>query len=535
MMITGYEWTKVIGLEVSITGGLIYCLPDRYAIPFKGTTKASRRKGTMTGISSKRTVLITGATGYIGRRLTDRLLEDGVYQIRVLVRNRQKVQVALADRVDIREGSTFDRNSLDEALAGVDTAFYLIHSMGSDKNYQELDRQSAEAFRIACIAAGVRRIVYLGGLGVKESASKHLLSRIETGEILAAEPARIETIWLRAGVIIGSGSASFEIIRNLTQKLPMMITPSWVRTLTQPIGVEDVLSYLQASIDLSHKGNLVVDIGSEQLSFQQMMEQAAKVMGLRRLLLPVPVLSPRLSSYWLILFTPIPYKLASALVEGLKSETVLQNDHAARHYPEIQPLSFKEAVAGAIRELEKNQVISRWCDSSGRIACDIKDFDDPAGAILRDVRIVPFGNNEKQEKVFRSACAVGGPNGWFRYNALWRLRGFFDKLFGGYGLNRGRRSNSELRVGDALDFWKVVDIREGKRLLLYAQMKLPGQAWLEFDIQQDQLVQTAHYLPRGVLGRLYWYVVMPFHHFVFADLARTVVKASQNLGDDEEL
>lgn len=468
-------------------------------------------------------VLITGATGYIGRRLVQRLLESGKCRLRLLVRNRNKVQVSLFGRVEVCEGSTFDRASLDTALIGIDTAFYLIHAMGGAGDYSQLDRESAATFRDACIAAGVRRLVYLGGLGVRESASKHLLSRIETGEILSERPGEIETIWLRAGVIIGSGSASFEIIRNLVHKLPLMITPRWVRTKTQAIGIDDVLSYLQAAIDLSCHGNLVVDIGSEPLSFQEMMVRAAEVMGLRRWLLPVPLLSPRLSSYWLILFTPIPHRLAAALVEGLKSETVLQNDHAVRYFPEIIPKTFSEAVASAMAELEHQQVLSRWCDSSGGQACDIKDFDDPAGAILRDVRIVPFTKGERQEEVFRAACAVGGPNGWFRFNFLWRLRGVIDKLVGGYGLNRGRRLTGELRVGDALDFWKVVDIKEGKRLLLYAQMKLPGQAWLEFDIQPTQLVQTAHFLPRGVLGRLYWYAVLPFHNLVFPDLARTVV------------
>ncbi len=476
--------------------------------------------------TKRKTALVTGATGYIGRRLTHHLLEASALNVRVLVRNKNKVQASIVGQVETVEGSTFDKASLAAAVAGVDTAYYLIHSMGSTDDYRNLDRVSAENFRDACIHAGVRRIVYLGGLGVRESASEHLLSRIETGEILSAKPDLIETIWIRAGVIIGSGSSSFEIIRNLCQKLPVMITPRWVRSHTQPIGVGDVLAYLQASIDLACKGNLVVDIGCEELSFQQMMQQAAEVMGLRRYLFPVPVLSPRLSSYWLILFTPIPYKLASALVEGLKSETVLQNDNAALHFPSIRPLVFRQTVAAAMEELEHNQVLSRWCDSSGQEACDIKDFDNPAGAVLRDVRVVPFANGIGQEDVFRSACAVGGPNGWFRYNLLWRIRGIIDKLIGGYGLNRGRRLSRELRIGDALDFWKVVDIKPGKRLLLYAQMKLPGQAWLEFDVQSDQLVQTAHFLPRGVLGRLYWYVVMPLHHFVFNDLARTVVSSS---------
>lgn len=472
-------------------------------------------------------ILITGATGYIGRRLTLSLLDSARYELRLLVRNRSKVQVAVADQVDVYEGDTFQRESLAGALEGIDTAFYLIHSMGADKDYRELDRVSAENFRDACIAAGVRRIVYLGGLGVKEDASKHLLSRIETGEVLSARADKIQTIWLRAGVIIGSGSASFEIIRNLTQKLPVMITPLWVRTKTQSIGISDVLAYLESSISLDFDGNLMVDIGSEELSFQQMMQQAAQVMGLKRILLPVPVLSPKLSSYWLILFTPIPYKLASALVEGLKSETVLQNTNAAEYYPHIVPLSFTETVRQAMKELGQDHVVSRWCDSSAQQACDIKDFDDPSNSIFRDVRIVAYDHGEQQEAVFRAACSIGGKTGWFRYNFLWRFRGLLDKLAGGYGLSRGRRMEGELRVGDSLDFWKVADIREGKRLLLYAQMKLPGQGWLEFDVQPQQLVQTAHFIPKGVWGRVYWYAVLPLHHLVLSDLARMIVRAAQ--------
>lgn len=474
----------------------------------------------------EKTVLITGATGYIGRRLTHRLLEKDGFQVRAFVRNRRKVQVGIAERVDIREGDTFDTDSLRQALAGVETAFYLIHSMGPHRDYRELDLASAITFRDCCIEAGVKRIIYLGGLGTRESASEHLLSRIETGEALSAKPEKIQTIWFRAGVIIGSGSASFEIIRNLLQKLPVMITPRWVRTKTQPIAVSDVLNYLEEAITLEQEQNLVVDIGSERLSFQEMMVQAAEVLGLRRFLLPVPLLSPRLSSYWLILFTPIPYRLASALVEGLRSETVLLNDNAVCYFPHIRPLSFRESVRRANRALARNQVISRWCDSSGGKACDIKDFDDPAGAVLRDVRIVPYENGQSAAEVFEAACRLGGPSGWFRYNYLWRLRGLLDKISGGYGLNRGRRVEGDLRLGDALDFWKVADLVKGKRLLLYAQMKLPGQAWLEFDCQPHQLVQTAHFIPKGVLGRLYWYSIAPIHNLVFADLARTVVRSS---------
>lgn len=468
-------------------------------------------------------ILITGATGYIGRRLKDRLLADTSLSIRLLVRNINKVRPAVRAKVEIVEGDTFNKESLERALQGIDVAYYLIHSMGSGKDFEELDRLSAENFRNACVKQGVKKIIYLGGLGVKDTASKHLLSRIETGEILSADPEHITTIWFRAGVILGSGSASFEILRNLVQKLPVMVTPTWVSTRTQPIAVDDVLSYLAAAIRLDVNQNLVVDIGTTPMTFKEMMQGAANIMGLRRVIIPVPVLTPRLSSFWLILFTPVPYKIASALVEGLRSETVQQNEHAAQYFPEIIPMSFEQAVRRAIKELIENQVISRWCDSSGGKVCDIKFQDDIATAILTDKRSHDF-SPKSPEQIFKSIMSIGGESGWFTYHFLWSIRGVIDKLVGGYGLNRGRRQNKELRVGDALDFWKVVDIKKDKRLLLLAQMKLPGRAWLEFDIKDHTLIQTAYFYPRGVWGRLYWYSVLPLHNLVFQDLAQKIIK-----------
>lgn len=467
-------------------------------------------------------ILITGATGYIGRRLKARLLDKSGYRLRLLVRNKNKVRPSVRNKVEIVEGDTFNKEALNTALRDIDVAYYLIHSMGSSKDYQELDRISAENFREAAIRAGIKRIIYLGGLGVKATASKHLLSRIETGEILSAKPEEIQTIWFRAGVIIGSGSASFEIIRNLVQKLPIMVTPKWVNTMTQPIAVDDVLSYLAAAADKDFPRNTIVDIGTTPMTFREMILEAAKVMGLSRLMIPVPVLSPRLSSFWLILFTPIPYKLAAALVEGLKSETVVLTNHAPRFFSEIRPMSYQEAVQKALEEMEKNEILSRWCDSSGGAVCDIKDQDDTASAILRDCREYPL-DGASPESVFAAACSLGGEKGWFHYHFLWQLRGLIDKLLGGYGLNRGRRVRSRLRVGDSLDFWKVVEIKENKRLLLLAQMKVPGKAWLEYDIQPDKIVQTAHFLPKGVWGRLYWYSVLPLHHLVFPNLAKQIV------------
>jgi len=468
-------------------------------------------------------ILITGATGYIGRRLKNRLLAHQDYRLRLFVRNKRKVGERVRKSVEIVEGDTFNKEKLALALVGIDVAFYLIHSMGADKDFKSLDRASAENFRDACIDAGVKKVIYLGGLGVKETASKHLLSRIETGEILSARPNDITTIWFRAGVIIGSGSASFEIIRNLAQKLPVMVTPRWVNTKTQPIAVDDVLSYLEESVSLENTGNTVVDIGADIMSFREMMIAAGRVMGLKRFIIPVPVLSPRLSSYWLVLITTVPFKMAAALVEGLKSETIKQNENATLLFPKIKPMSFVHAVQHAIDEIEKDQVVSRWCDSSAGEVCDIIYQDDPASAIIRDRRMVEFGN-VSPDKVFRSALAIGGERGWYKYNVLWRLRGAMDKMVGGYGLNRGRRVSGELRIGDALDFWKVADIKPNKRLLLLAQMKLPGKAWLEFIIEGNMLIQTAHFYPRGILGRLYWYSTLIFHNLVFQDLIEKIVK-----------
>ena len=471
-------------------------------------------------------ILITGATGYIGRRLKDRLLQRDDFDLRLLVRNKKKLRQATLDKVEVVEGDTFNPDRLDAAFAGIEVAYYLIHSMGSGKNFEELDRRSAENFRDAAIRAGVKRIIYLGGLGVKESASRHLRSRIETGEILSQYPEKIQTIWFRAGVIIGAGSASLEIIRHLIEKLPVMITPRWVKTKTQPIAIDDVISYLEQGATAGISGNMIVDIGAEPMLFQEMLHAAARVLKLRRFIIPVPFLTTRLSAYWLVFITPVPFKIAATLVEGLRSETVMLNDNAANFFPQISPRSYDQGIRDAMAEIESDQVVSRWCDSSADAACDISGHDDSHTAILRDVREIPMGG-AAPELVFQSACSIGGRQGWYTYNFLWQLRGFIDKLVGGYGLNRGRRLEGALRVGDALDFWKVADIKENRRLLLLAQMKLPGKAWLEFDIRDDFLVQTAHFLPRGLWGRLYWYSVSPLHHLVFGNLSKKIVRRAQ--------
>jgi uncharacterized protein YbjT (DUF2867 family) len=296
-------------------------------------------------------ILLTGASGYIGGELRTALAEDREVQLRLLVRDKSRLGVGPEDAgPEVCEGSTFDMASLRAALCGVDVAYYLIHSMAAKADFEELDRQSAENFLEACLAEGVKKIIYLGGLGTKKTASRHLRSRIETGEILSSRPDRIRTIWFRAGIIIGAGSASFEIIRHLLRKLPVLTTPRWVRNLTQPIGIRDVVRYLAAAKDLDVGENLVVDIGSDRMTFQAMLQRAARVMGLRRLIIPVPVLTPRVSSLWLILFAPVNFRVARSLVDGLRSETTVANDNAGTYFPRIVPLPYEKAVEIALKK-----------------------------------------------------------------------------------------------------------------------------------------------------------------------------------------
>lgn len=470
-------------------------------------------------------VLLTGSTGYIGRRLKQELLNDENIELKLLVRNKKSVS-SLNENTQIIEGDTFNKESLKKALKDVEVAYYLIHSL-SNENYKDLDKISAQNFLDVANECGVKRIIYLGGLGVKdENTSEHLLSRIETGEILSSNK-NVQTIWFRAGVIIGSGSASFEIIRNLTEKLPIMTTPKWVNTKAQPIAVSDVLSYLHKSLYLEKKENLIVDIGSEQLSYKNMMLKTAKVLGLKRILITLPFMSINLSSYWLNLFTPVPYAVAKALVEGLKSEVIIQNDHAKKYFPNIIPISYEDAVKNAIKEIEENQVISRWNDKADGV-WEKNAQNEISKAVFIDRKEVDISNIEAS-KVYQSFIGIGGVNGWFDFDFLWELRGIIDKLIGGVGLKRGRRSQCDLRISDCLDFWKVVDLQKDERLLLYAQMKVPGEAWLEFKIKDNKLIQSAYFYPKGVFGRLYWYALVPLHYFVFNNMIKSIIKKAKSL------
>ncbi len=471
-------------------------------------------------------VLLTGATGFIGRRLYGRLVRREDIELTLLVRDKRKLS-PIPPNVRVIEGDTFNIDALHKATSNIDVAYYLIHSMRA-KNYDQLDKESAKNFLHSCISNRVEKIIYLGGLGEKDKSSLHLRSRIEVGEILSSREREIKTIWFRAGMIIGAGSASFEIVRHLTQKIPIMITPKWVRTKTQPISVNDVIDYLETAIWTNIEKNEVVDIGADLVSFEELIRLTAKIMGLRRLIIPVPLLSPRLSSYWLILFTPVPYSIAGELVEGLRYETTLKNSRAKELFPQINPTPIKDAIIKALDETIQSNIISRWCDSTTSLFCDISQKSmQLSESILTYETSKPLPSG-LEEKVFKVIKSLGGDKGWYKFDFLWHIRGLIDKLFGGYGINRGRRDPDDLRVGDALDWWKVIDIIPNRRLLLYSQMKNPGEAWLEFLIEKNSLKLTAYFNPKGLLGILYWRLTQPFHYLVFNDLIKNIVREATN-------
>jgi len=472
-------------------------------------------------------ILLTGATGYIGRRLMYRLVEHKDIELRLLVRNAKKIEDDIKPQVEIVEGDTFDRDKLRSALQGVDVAYYLIHSMGSLKDFEELDRLSATNFRDIAIECGVKKIIYLGGLGEKEKASKHLRSRIETGEILSAFPDKIQTIWFRAGIIIGSGSASFEIISNLVIKLPVLVSPRFIKNKTQPIGIADVLLYLDNAIALDYKENLVVDIGSEEMTFEALLRKMAEILKVDRVIFTVPVFSATTFAYGIIFLTPVSKEIATRLIDSLMYNTVKLNDNAEKYFSDIKPISYELAVKNAFKAIGDKRVISRWSDSSAGPTCDIIDKEDTSYAIFIDSRSFDFGDIPK-ENMFESILSIGGENGWFSYDILWEIRGIIDNMLGGQGLS-GKRETRTFRIGDSWDIWKVVDIRKNKRLLLGARMRLPGKAWLEFVIEDKTLKQTAYYLPYGVWGYFYWFILKPFHFFIFRDLAKSIINKAREM------
>lgn len=473
--------------------------------------------------------LVIGATGYVGGRLVPRLRAAG-YAVRCMARDPRKLEGRGWGEVEVVRGDVLDPESLAGAVRGCSVLYYLVHSMGAGEgSFEERDRKGAENTARAAAAAGVERIVYLGGLGRRTSdLSPHLRSRNEVGSVLAAGPVPVTEF--RAAMVIGSGSASFEMMHALVNRLPVMTAPKWVSTRSQPVAVADVLRYLVECPSVPASAGTVIDIGGPDiLTYREMMLRFARLLGLRRWIIVVPVLTPRLSSLWINFVTPVPASLARPLVEGLKSEMVCENDLASRLFP-WKTTGFDDAVARALARVRELRVETRWSDAA------VPAEEEPLGAehsqLLSDVRRleVPL----PAAAVARSFCSIGGTNGWYYGDVLWELRGFIDRLIGGVGLRRGRRHPTELVAGEALDFWRVEKVVPGELLLLRAEMKVPGRAWLEFRAESTgpstcTLTQTARFYPRGVWGLLYWYSVYPVHLLVFGGMARGVARRAAAL------
>jgi uncharacterized protein YbjT (DUF2867 family) len=467
-------------------------------------------------------ILVTGATGYIGGRLVPILLEKG-HAVRVLVRDARRVEGrAWFEKVEVFEGDLARRADISRAAENVDAAYFLVHSMNEGDDFAEREKQIAENFALAARKAD--KIIYLGGL-LPEGAevSEHLRSRAAVGEILRAGG---KTTEFRAGPIIGSGSASFEMVRYLTERIPVMIVPKWTKNMVQPIAVRDVLNYLVGALDKQPLG--VVDIGADVLTFRQMMETFAAVRGLKRVIVPVPVLTPLLSGLWVGLITPIPNSLAVPLVKGIINPVLAETGKAEEFFPEIRPMSYREAVERALRKIEERSVETRWSGSYGEE--ETYGLTDKEG-LIKEVRTVM--TDASPESVYRSFTSIGGDKGWLAWNWAWKVRGLMDKIVGGPGLSRGRRHPTELRVGEELDFWRVEDLKKNESILLRAEMKVPGKAWLQFEaVPKDgktQLVQTAMFAPKGLFGVLYWYAFYPAHYFIFEQMTQRIAQGAETL------
>jgi uncharacterized protein YbjT (DUF2867 family) len=471
-----------------------------------------------------RTVLLTGASGYIGGRLVP-VLEAAGIRLRCLVRNPASRALWVSPATEVVAADLLDPPSLDRALEGIEIAYYLVHSMGAHGDYLETDRVAARNFGEAARRAGVRRIVYLGGLATGDQVlSKHLRSRIETGEVLRA--CGVPVVELRASVVIGSGSLSFELIRALVERLPVMICPRWVSTLAQPIGIDDVLAYLEAALHLPDQGNRTFEIGgADQASYGDVMREYGRQRGLTRVLISVPLLTPRLSSLWLGLVTPIYARVGRQLIEGLRTKSVVTNPAALSAFS-IRPAGLQDAISRAIRNEDRAFALTRWSDARSSGGVTSSGADARFGNKLVDARRAYLAIDA--DRAFVPIAGIGGGRGWYYATWLWRIRGIIDLLVGGVGMRRGRRDRDTPAVGDTLDFWRVEAYEPGRRLRLAAEMKLPGRAWLEFGVEPvaDGAVvyQTAVFEPAGLSGLLYWYALAPFHRLIFAGLLRAIGK-----------
>ncbi len=477
--------------------------------------------------SSTPLILLTGATGYIGGRLLSRLESEG-YPIRCLARKPEHLQHRQNRQIEAVQGNVLEYDSLHAAMHNVDSAYYLIHSMASDGQFEEEDRIAARNFGKAAKEAGVKRIIYLGGLGnPDENLSPHLKSRQEVGKIL--RESGVQVIEFRASVVIGSGSLSFEMIRSLVERLPVMITPRWVSVPTQPICITDLLQYLTDAVSKPLEGNPIFEIGgSDVVSYGDLMKEYAKQRGLTRIMIPVPVLTPSLSSLWLGLVTPVYARIGRKLIDSICNPTVVQDTTAQQRF-EIQPMNVSEAIATALRNEDQEIAETRWSDalsSGGRI----KEW----GGIRFGTRIVDSRTEHVDvppATAFRTIRRIGGQVGWYYGNWLWKIRGWLDLLAGGVGLRRGRRHPDNVHVGDTIDFWRVEQFEQDHLLSLSAEMKMPGRAWLQFEVQEAEggstIRQTAIFDPLGLQGLLYWYLLYPIHLFVFGGMLKGIAKSAR--------
>ncbi|QIE59194.1 SDR family oxidoreductase [Rasiella rasia] len=472
-------------------------------------------------------ILLTGANGYIGMRLLPLLLEQG-HEVVCSVRNANRLSISddLRNKIEIVEIDFLDKVKPDVLPRDIDAAYYLIHSMSaSTDDFDEKEELSAKNFNSYLEQTHCQQTIYVGGIVNEENLSKHLWSRKNVEDILYEGPGNLTV--LRAAIIVGSGSASFEIIRDLCEKLPIMITPKWVKTRCQPIAIRDVLTCLTGVLGNTNCYNESFDIGGPDiLSYKQMMLQYAKCRNLKLAIIDVPFMSPKLSSYWLYFVTSTSYKLALNLVDSMRIE-VITKDTRLQELLGIKPISYVQAIDLAFKKIKQNQVVSSWKDSmvSGRFRKDLKKYVEvPDKGCLKDKQKTQLID---PEKTLENIWSIGGTRGWYYGNWLWKVRGYLDKLFGGVGLRRGRTHPNKIYEGDSLDFWRVIlaDKKE-KRLLLFAEMKVPGEAWLEFEIDKNNVLhQTATFRPRGLWGRLYWYAMLPFHYFIFAGMINRIAKA----------
>ena len=471
-------------------------------------------------------ILLTGANGYVGRRLLPELLSQN-HEIICCVRdkNRLGLDKTTLDAITIWEVDFLEEVSFENTPKDIDVAYYLIHSMSSSTQvFDTMESKAAENFNRYMNHIGVKQVIYLSGIVNNNTLSKHLQSRKNVEEILYKGNFNVTV--LRAGIIVGSGSSSFEIIRDLCEKLPVMITPKWVLTKTQPIAIRDIIKYLMGVLLKEECYNDSFDIGGPNvLTYKQMMQLYAKTRGFRNWIFTVPIMTPKLSSYWLYFVTSTSYKLAMNLVDSMKMEVVC-NDNRLQKMLGIRPISYTEAIKLAFIKIEQNLVISSWKDSlvSGRFQHNLSEFIQvPTFGCLKDEKKMKI---ENPEKVLDNIWTIGGLKGWYYGNWMWQARGFMDKLFGGVGLRRGRTHPFNLDSGDSLDFWRVLLAnKEEKRLLLFAEMRLPGEAWLEFRIDEENVLhQIATFRPRGLWGRLYWYSLVPFHYFIFGGMIRNIGK-----------